>query len=508
MKKLLYLVLVFNMVLALVAGVFNFTKNAEKAKAYDWSTNNLASDGGFVNVNALDMAGIQAILNSTGGGLAGYTDPNDGRSAAEIIYDAAHGREHTLAPYDSWLNETYNGVLLNESTGTVSPIAILATLQKEQSLVYAKGVDYNQHALDWATGYGVCDSCSKDDPKVLIYKGFAKQVEWGAWGLRYGYERAAGYGASNYQVGQTQIIDDVAVTFSNRATASLYRYTPHLGTNFSKYFEQWGGNIGAPAFQASWVSQSDYPTVANGATQEMTISYRNTGSQTWARGVVNLGLVNPNFTYRTSSYDMASGWPSYDRPAILNEATVLYGGIGTFTFNIKNNGVAAGNHRLDVGLVADGIAWFNEGTHAYWDVAVPGTIPTVVPPGTPAYRSSWVSQSDYPTVANGATQEMTISYRNTGSQTWTKGVVNLGLVNTNFTYRTNSYDMASDWISFDRPAILNEATVPYGETGTFTFNVKNNSVAAGNHRLDVGLVADGIAWFNEGTHAYWDVWTL
>ena len=331
--------------------------NPKEAKAFDY--NYLASDGGFVNINGLTVQGVQEIFVANGSFLKDLSE--NGRSAAQIIYDAAHGYNEASG--------TLNGIVIDTNTGTINPIAILATIQKEEGLVtgyYAQAQNYNQVRVDWAMGYGYTD-----DIIYQQYKGFTKQIEWGAWQLRYNYERASGHGFSDYQVGQTQIIDDVAITFSNRATSALYRYTPHLGTNFTYYFDLWGGNSLATAYQAAFVSQSAYTTVANWEVKTLNISYLNTGSQTWTKNVVNLGLVDQNYHWLWGGYDMRVNWLSPNRLATLNEDTVAPGEIGTFTFLIGNSNAPAGNHRLDVGLVADGITWFNQGTHAYWDVMVP-----------------------------------------------------------------------------------------------------------------------------------------
>ena len=124
-----------------------------------------------------------------------------------------------------------------------------------------------------------------------------------------------------------------------------------------------------PSYSASFVSQSSYPTIGDGQTTTMTITYRNTGATTWQRGTVNLGTVDTNYQYRLAGYELAHNWISGNRPAYLNEASVAPGEVGSFTFQLQNpGGLGEGNYRLDVGLVADGITWFNRGTHAYWDV--------------------------------------------------------------------------------------------------------------------------------------------
>lgn len=166
-----------------------------------------------VSFNADD---IQAFLGAQGSGLYGYSPADvDGtvRRAADIIYNAA--RRHG-----------------------VSPRFLLALLQREQSLV--TDASPSQKQLDWATGFGVCDSCSMDDPALLKYKGFAKQVD-GAADLFRGFVDAGGGPTGYRRIGNATAIDGVPVTPMTAATAGLYNYTPHLAAqqNFWSLWQRW-----------------------------------------------------------------------------------------------------------------------------------------------------------------------------------------------------------------------------------------------------------------------------
>jgi hypothetical protein len=469
--------------LLVAASVFLIVPNSpEKAQAADFNQSILISDANFVATNAMDTATIQRFLVTKSSYLKDFSE--NGRSAAQIIYDAAQGRYEAAG--------SISGITINESTGTVAPGVLLTTLQKEQSLISKTSRDDN--ALSKAMGYA-CPDSSGCNP---TYAGFTKQVENAAWQLRFNYERSQSHGFADYQVGQSFNFDGDVGIFYNRSTASLYRYTPHVyngNYNFWNLFHN-TYNFTTAEYQASFVSQSGYPTLPAGTTQTLTITYRNTGSATWVQGVVNLGLVDSNYGFR-SSYALPIGWPSRDRPAILNEQTVAPGATGSFTFIVGNSGLAPSNYRLDVGLVADGITWFSNTTHAYWDV--------IVPTPAPAYQASFVSQSGYPTLSNGSSATLTITYRNTGSATWTRGTVNLGTVYSDYRWRTDRYSLGVNWPSGDRPALLNEQSVAPGATGSYTFTVSGAGFAPWNYRLDVGLVADGITWFSNTTHAYWDV---
>ena len=329
------------------------------AHAVAFDQNRLIDDVEFTNVGSMSVDDVQRFLIQQGSFLAQYSE--NGRSAAQIIVDASLGFGDASG--------TINGISISPVTGTVSPAILLTLLQKEQSLISM--TSQNDAALRTAMGY----SCPDSGGCNPAYAGFTKQVENAAWQLRYNYARAQGTGFSDYQVGQTACFSNPSggtdcPTFANRATAALYRYTPHVYNGNYNFWNLYTNvyRFTIPDFAASWVGQNSYPTVANGQTTTMTISYRNTGSNTWTRGVVNLGTVNSDYSWKIGGYQLASNWLSPNRPAGLDQATVAPGEIGSFTFQITNPALSAGNYRLDVGLVADGIKWLPINTHAYWDV--------------------------------------------------------------------------------------------------------------------------------------------
>lgn len=146
----------------------------------------------------------------------------------------------------------------------INPKYLLALLQKEQSLVEDQSP--TQRQLDWAMGYGVCDSCSKDDPAIQDFKGFANQVYYAARQMREKYYMCLlmdGETISGYAPGRTVTIDGVMVTPVNYATAALYTYTPHIHGNqnlwkiwrrwFSKNFPNGSVVKGVPSGTIYWI---------------------------------------------------------------------------------------------------------------------------------------------------------------------------------------------------------------------------------------------------------------
>lgn len=201
MKRIIPLLLIFCFVLPC------------SAHGADFDPNFVISDAEATETQSFDADGVQAFLAAQGSGLAGLGFTGiDGasRRAGDIIYNAA-------------------------VRNLVSPRLLLALLQREQSLVIDPSP--SQRQLDWATGFGVCDSCSMDDPSIAKYKGFANQVEYAAAGIRYFLDNGG-----QRKAGQTVAIDGVPVALATNATAALYNYTPHLNAqnNFwlvwQKYF--------------------------------------------------------------------------------------------------------------------------------------------------------------------------------------------------------------------------------------------------------------------------------
>lgn len=128
----------------------------------------------------------------------------------------------------------------------LNPKYLLALLQKEQSLV--EDSSPTQRQLDWAMGFGVCDSCSMNDPAIQAYKGFANQTEYAAKQHRERYLfqlLTRGATISGHAPGRVSLIDRVQITPVNQATAMLYTYTPHIHGNLLLWqiWRRWFGRV-------------------------------------------------------------------------------------------------------------------------------------------------------------------------------------------------------------------------------------------------------------------------
>lgn len=179
----------------------------------------LLSDRDLTDSDAMNLAQIQRFLSEKGTLAYYYAEDTDSvvKTAAEIIYRVA---------------KTY----------LISPKFLLALIQREQSLIEDKRPTPSQY--DWATGFGVCDACSKSDPNLQDWKGFSRQVEGAAKQIRNRYLPdldSKGTTLSGIGPGIQKIIDGVPIAPKNKATAILYTYTPHLNgnLNFAAIWKKW-----------------------------------------------------------------------------------------------------------------------------------------------------------------------------------------------------------------------------------------------------------------------------
>ena len=207
------------LLLSTLIGFVAFSSMPAPVFAYEFTPNYVISDAEMTDVSSMTKAQIQAFLDAYGTlGSRSFEDV-DGfvRTSAEIIYGAANRNR-------------------------ISPKVILVTLQKEQSLV--DDTSPKQSQLDWAMGYGICDSCNHETEAAQRFRGFAKQVNSATLQFGEGYMAdlaAFGKTLAGYGPGVTVAVDDILLTPANNATAALYTYTPHThgNANFSKLWQRW-----------------------------------------------------------------------------------------------------------------------------------------------------------------------------------------------------------------------------------------------------------------------------
>lgn len=188
---------------------------AQPLQAVSFNPHYIISDQELTDYQSMGQNLIQKFLENKPGALASYqTTDLKGliKSSSEIIFRASQDHK-------------------------INPQVLLVLLQKEQSLIENSKPSWRN--FDWATGFGVCDSCSTEDPKIAEYKGFAKQIDNAAAVFRWYLEE---YEKNSspwlYQVGRTYQIDAYQIIPLNQGTACLYNYTPHYHGNFN-FWQIW-----------------------------------------------------------------------------------------------------------------------------------------------------------------------------------------------------------------------------------------------------------------------------
>lgn len=206
---------------------------AQTAAEAGFTMNYVIGDDQMTDYLSMSAGRIQEFLSNQTGILKSYTAP-DGRSAAQVIYDAAQANQ-------------------------ISPKVLLVTIQKESSMITKSVFNTSaysgsaQYYLDWITFYGWCDTCSTG-----VSKGFVNQINATAGAFRRYLNNMAlsgvyvGWGpgvtksipciSSDYDNGRAICTPGtrINITPANASTAALYTYTPHPGGNYA-FWSLWKG---------------------------------------------------------------------------------------------------------------------------------------------------------------------------------------------------------------------------------------------------------------------------
>ncbi|MDF1496890.1 MAG: hypothetical protein P1P90_02420 [Patescibacteria group bacterium] len=254
----------------------------------------------------------------------------------------------------------------------MNPKYLLALLQKEQSLVEDPAPSERQ--LDWAMGYGVCDSCSKDDPDIQDFKGFANQVEWASRQHREKYLMQLltfGSTIAGKGVGITMNIDGIVVTPQNQATAMLYSYTPHIHGNLNlwKIWQRW--------FSLAFPNGSIVKTLPSGDTYLI----QNGQKRIFTSPAVLLSMTAPNKIIEASDTDLTS-YPTGE-PVRFPKFALLKSPNGTIFLNASDGKRRIANMETfrQFGFSEDDIIEATEAELAELPEAAPINEQTVFPQG-------------------------------------------------------------------------------------------------------------------------------
>ncbi len=213
----------FIIFLLIVIICVSYTHVSHSIEAFSFNKNLLISDLVFTDYNSMGVKEIQKFLEKHDSILSSYKQ--NGIRASEIIFNAA---------------KKYK----------INPAVILTTLQKEEGLITEHS--YNSYAINYAMGYHRPSS-------------FTDQVYGGAKLLRDGYDYlAAQYGWKVSKPHKTEdnpkYIDNVVIP-ENKATASLYLYTPYIGGYYTDKGIFIGGNYNFVKIFLRWFKKTTLDSV-------------------------------------------------------------------------------------------------------------------------------------------------------------------------------------------------------------------------------------------------------
>jgi hypothetical protein len=302
----------------LIAATFSVLAIPTQKVDASWNASNIISNNEFTAKNTMTEAEIQAFLVSKGNYLANYTVP----AARYVEWKGVNYYENPLiGPFGGEVNATgwrASRVIYNVSQWyNINPQVILATIQKESSLVTTSPAYYG--LVQWAMGYAytdggirnVCNSGTNNNPTGSC-AGFAMQIDWGGGMLGVWANKGGHY---NFPVGSTKSIcftygsTSCSNTYiSNAATSVLYAYTPyfHGNQNFSYFYNFW---FNYANYLQSVITFSEFTTSnkAPARGEDVTVSFKlknNLSESVTMSAVGAVGrLVSPY-----SNYNRDFGW--------------------------------------------------------------------------------------------------------------------------------------------------------------------------------------------------------
>ena len=379
MKSILYRFGLVLMSTPLVVAIFAVNSPvANAATSTTYNPNYLIADNIFTDYTSMSASAIQTFLVNEGSGLQNYSAVEDCGSTSGPHY------AFYSTYYSCGSSEPASTIIYDASQAyQINPMSILATMEKEQSLITDPSPSSAQ--LNCAMGYY---SCGQD-------VGFFYQVDGGTWQFRADINLMTGqnywgYTPSQYPCATSDTQDNPVlysnglypgntVTFSNppypgdpagpngypetlnlanASTATLYCYTPYVGPysqtgysgsyNFDYYFELWFGSVASPCYNTT---ELNAPTGAS-------ILKTNTGSSadnlvlTLANGTgsacAEAHIWNPGF--QSFMNDYATNLPVFDPTSTgqIISAKNLYGnGQNNFIY-VKYQSTGSGNIEIHV----------------------------------------------------------------------------------------------------------------------------------------------------------------
>lgn len=513
--------------------------NSSQARALtgaDWNAGNIIADSVFYDNTSMSVGDIQSYLNNK----VPTCDTNGTQSAADLKYPNMNHAQYAAmmgwpGPPYICLKDYYqvprSDTIINNFSGSipagaisaaqiiknaadsygVSPKTLIVLLTKESPGPITLDSWPIQSQYKNAMGYA-CPDTAPCDP---AYAGFYNQVMNAAKRIQTYKQYPTSYRHQPYRNNNVYYNPNLSgcgastVYIQGFATAGLYNYTPYQpnqaaldnlygagdgcsaygNRNFWRIYNDWFGSTSGT--DLSWLPADQRLYYDSGRTQPLpynavlspgqkvygTVTAKNTGNLTWSN--TNMRLATSNTRDRSSPFSNED-WPSSNRVAGMQQASVSPGQNATFSFSLTAPS-KLGDYREYFSLVADGAGWLND-PGLYFPITVADT--RSIQLYSDVSRSTPVSGSFY----TGSILYGKLTIRNNLGSPITKGTA----IATTGPQDRNSQLYNEGWVGTNRVAKLTD-TIPVGGTGEVLFQVTTPSTPT---ILDesFGLVLDGVGW--------------
>lgn len=471
----------------------------------------LIEDEVFLAHGTMTGEAINTFLKDRGSWLADFTIPE----FADVPYFCKTDQGENIIRTAEDVRQIHtNGTVLfggraadliaeRARSNAVNPQVILALLERESSGV-TKSSPSSNFTREWPLFYGFDEvmasygySCQAAELLARDYGGIGLQLAYGSFGIKNNYTRATDWELPF-------VVDGTTLTVQSQATRALYRYTPHIrpgNYNFWLFFTSW-----FQSWQAKLVTQTSFPTIAQGGSASFQVTFQNTGTKTWYQNQVKLATSRaqdrtPAFLRQDLTTNQSPGWLGTNR-ITMQESSVAPGEIATFRFWMSAaTTMTTGTYREYFQLVADGAQWFDD-LGLYWDIEV-------IERELGIFQTQLGSQNNFPVLGPGDAYEFVVGIQNQSLVTWTQDTVRLGTARDRdrtpqFLREDRRTNQASGWLAANRIQ-MQESRVAPGGTATFRFWMSvPDTMAAGTYREYFQPVADSVTWM-EDLGLYWDV---
>jgi len=232
--------------------------------------------------------------------------------------------------------------------------------------------------------------------------------------------------------------------------------------------------------------------MAPNTTYYAVVNVVNIGSSTWSNSGANpvdMGTSNPDD--RMSAF-CNNTWLSCNRPARLMQSSVGPGQSGTFEFTITTPSTY-GTYDEYFNLVDEGVSWMDD-IGMYWQFTIAPPVQRWQLGAEQLYTDSGYTLPANPAALSpNTTYYVRVQALNIGNTTWSNsgsGAINLA---TAAPYNRNSAFCNTSWLTCDRPAALQQATVSPGQFGTYLFTITTPSTL-GLYNERFNLVQEGVTY--------------